>query len=151
MQVPLTGRCNCGAVRYVVTEPLERASYCRCKRCQRRSGAAASPQVHPAPGAFQVVEGQEALRMWRPPGGGEKWFCGAFGSSLFGSNPSHPDPVGIRMGTLDGDPGIRPGVRQFVAYAASWEPLPDDGLPRFPESRHARGAPRADSKGQVQG
>jgi hypothetical protein len=28
-------------------------------------------------------------------------------------------------------------VRQFVAYAASWEPIPDDGLARYPESRHA--------------
>jgi hypothetical protein len=41
------------------------------------------------------------------------------------------------MGTFDDDPGIRPSVRQFVAYAASWEPIPDDGLARFPESRHA--------------
>jgi hypothetical protein len=44
------------------------------------------------------------------------------------------------MGTFDEDPGIRPTVRQFVAYAAAWEPLPDDVLPRFAESRHAPGA-----------
>ena len=25
--------------------------------------------------------------------------------------------------------------RQFVAYAAPWEPIPDDGLPRYPEGR----------------
>jgi hypothetical protein len=34
---------------------------------------------------------------------------------------------------LDQDPGIRPQVHQFVAYASALEPLPDDGLPRFPE------------------
>ena len=50
---------------------------------------------------------------------------------------SHADPIGVRMGAFDGDPGIRPSVRQFVAYAAPWEPIPDDGLPRYPESRHA--------------
>jgi hypothetical protein len=33
------------------------------------------------------------------------------------------------------DPGIRPSYRQFVAYASAWEPLPDDGLTRFPEGR----------------
>jgi len=49
-ELPLTGGCNCGAVRYEVTEPLALASYCQCKRCQRRSGAAASPNAHPAPG-----------------------------------------------------------------------------------------------------
>jgi hypothetical protein len=25
------------------------------------------------------------------------------------------------MGTFDDDPGVRPSVRQFVAYAAPWE------------------------------
>jgi hypothetical protein len=75
--------------------------------------------------------------MWQPDDGGEKWFCGECGSALFGRNPAHADPIGIRMGTFDGDPGIRPSVRQFVSSAAPWEPIPDDGLPRFPQSRHA--------------
>jgi hypothetical protein len=140
MTLPLTGGCNCGAVRYEVSEALVRASYCHCTRCQRRTGTAASAQAHPAPGTFRIVAGEEALRMWKPPDGGEKWFCGECGSAIYGSNPSHPDSVGIRMGTFDSDPGIRPTVRQFVAYAAPWEPLPDDGLPRFPESRHAPAA-----------
>ena len=77
--------------------------------------------------------------MWKPDDGGEKWFCGDCGSSLFGRNPTHADPIGIRMGAFDDDPGIRPSVRQFVAYAAPWEPIPDDGLPRYPESRHKPG------------
>jgi hypothetical protein len=137
--LPLTGGCNCGTVRYEVTEPLIRASYCHCKRCQRRTGAAASAQAHPAPGTFRIVAGQESLRMWKPPGGdGEKWFCGECGSALYGFNPSHPESLAIRMGTFDNDPWIRPTVRQFVAYAAVWEAIPDDGLPRFPESRHVQ-------------
>jgi hypothetical protein len=137
--LPLIGGCNCGTVRYEVTEPLIRASYCHCKRCQRRTGAAASAQAHPAPGTFRIVAGQESLRMWKPPGGdGEKWFCGECGSALYGFNPSHPESLAIRMGTFDNDPGIRPTVRQFVAYAAVWEAIPDDGLPRFPESRHVQ-------------
>jgi len=138
VQLPLTGGCNCGAVRYEVAEPLVRASYCHCKRCQRRSGAAASPQAHPAPGSFRIVAGEDKLRMWKPDDSdGQKWFCSECGSAVYGSNASHPESVGIRMGTFDEDPGIRPTVRQFVAYAAPWEPLPTDDLPRFPESRHA--------------
>ena len=135
--LPLTGGCNCGAVRFEVTAPLVVASYCHCKRCQRRTGTAASANAHPAEGAFRIVSGDDRLRVWKPEGGGEKWFCGDCGSSVFGRNLSHADPIGIRMGTFDGDPGIRPSVRQFVKYAAPWEPIPDDGLPRFPESRHA--------------
>jgi hypothetical protein len=37
------------------------------------------------------------------------------------------------MGAFDGEPGIRPGYHQFVAYAVPWEPIPDDGLPRYEE------------------
>ena len=36
-------------------------------------------------------------------------------------------------GGEDADPGVRPSFRQFVAYAAAWEPIPDDGLPQYPE------------------
>ena len=38
---------------------------------------------------------------------------------------------------FDDDPGVRPSARQYVAYAAVWEAIPNDGLPRFPERRPA--------------
>ena len=137
-RLPLTGGCNCGAVRYEVSEPLVGASYCHCKRCQRRTGTSASANARTAPGAFRIVRGEEKLRCWQPDDGGEKWFCGECGSALFSRDPSRPEgSVGVRLGTFDGDPGVRPSVRQYVAYAAPWEPLPDDGLPRFLESRTA--------------
>src|SRR3982074_3092889 len=135
-ELPLTGGCNCGAVRFEVSEPLVVASYCHCKRCQRRSGAAASANGHPAPGTFRIVAGEDRLRAWKPDDGGEKWFCGDCGSALFARNPNHAQSIGIPVGGGDGDPGIRPSVRQFVAYAAPWEPIADDGLRRYPESRH---------------
>jgi hypothetical protein len=74
--------------------------------------------------------------VWKPDDGGEKWFCSDCRSSLYGRNPDHADPIAIRMGPFDRDPGIRPSVRQFIAYAAPWEPIPDDGLLRHPDSRH---------------
>ena len=43
--------------------------------------------------------------------------------------------IGVRLGGVDGDPGIAPQWRQYVAYAASWEEIPDDGLPRYPEGK----------------
>jgi hypothetical protein len=38
------------------------------------------------------------------------------------------------MGALDEDPGLTPKHRQYVAYAATWEPIPDDGIPHYPEA-----------------
>ena len=40
--LPLTGGCLCGGVRFEVVEPLVSASYCHCTRCQRRTGTAAA-------------------------------------------------------------------------------------------------------------
>ena len=73
------------------------------------------------------------MRAWTPRGGWEKWFCGECGSALFSRDPRDPDQTGIRLGAFDSDPGIRPSLRQFVAYAVPWEAIPDDGLPRHPE------------------
>ena len=134
--LPLTGGCNCGAVRYEVTAPLVIASYCHCKRCQRRTGAAASPSAHPAPGSFHIIEGQDRLKHWKPDDGGEKWFCSVCGSSIFARNDKHPEWIGVRMGTFDRDPEVRPSVRSWVGSAAPWEPIPDDGLPRHVASRY---------------
>jgi hypothetical protein len=130
---PLTGGCLCGGVRYEVTEPLVSSNYCHCTRCQRRTGAAASANARAAPGSFRIVQGEELVRVYAPDDGFEKAFCSVCGSALFSRNPDDPGQVGVRLGTFDGDPGIRPQQRNFVAYAAVWEPIPDDGLPRHPE------------------
>jgi hypothetical protein len=89
----------------------------------------------PAPGTFRILSGEDSLRAWSPGDGWEKSFCVQCGSSLFARDPDDRGRVGIRMGTFDSDPGVRPSVRQFVAYAVPWEPIPEDGLPRFPEGR----------------
>jgi hypothetical protein len=133
--LPLTGGCLCGGVRFEVTEAPVSAGYCHCTRCQRRTGTAASVQARLAPGSLRVVAGEELLRAYEPPTGFAKIFCSDCGSSLWSRNPSDPSVISVRLGVFDEDPGIRPQFRQFVAYAAPWEPIPDDGLPRFPESR----------------
>jgi hypothetical protein len=131
----LTGGCGCGAVRFEITEPLLSAGYCHCTRCQRRSGTAASANARAASGSVRIVAGEEELRAWAPEGGREKVFCGLCGSALFSREPGTTDNTGVRLGAIDGDPGVRPRSRQYVAYAATWEEIPDDGLPRYPESR----------------
>ena len=129
----LTGACGCGAIHFEVTRPFVSASYCHCTRCQRRTGAAASANGRAEPGTVRVTQGEDELRAWAPEGGFEKLFCGLCGSALFSRPPGTTDLTGVRLGAIDGDPGIRPQWHQYVAYAAPWEPIPDDGLPRYDE------------------
>lgn len=132
---PITGACGCGTIRFEVTEPFVSALYCHCTRCQRRTGAAASANARAQPGSVRVLEGVDELRLWAPEGGFEKLFCGRCGSALFSRPGGSEDIAGVRLGALDGDPGVRPEWRQYVAYAAAWEEIPDDGLPRYDESK----------------
>ena len=135
VSLPITGGCNCGAVRFEITEPFEASMYCHCTRCQRRTGTAASVNARVTSDAFRIVQGEDRIRTWEPSGGGApKHFCGDCGSALFSASPG---TIGVRLGAVDGDPGIRPSYRQYTAYAAAWEPIPDDGLPRHPEARPA--------------
>jgi hypothetical protein len=133
--LPLTGGCVCGGVRFEIAEPLLAAGYCHCTRCQRRTGTAASPQARIAPGSLRITAGAELVRSYEPEGGFVKEFCSACGSALWSRSPDDPELVSVRLGVFDGDPGVRPSYRQFVADAAPWEPIPDDGLPRYPELR----------------
>jgi hypothetical protein len=135
MAAVLTGGCGCGAVRYEVSEPFASASYCHCTRCQRRTGTAASANGRTAPGSFRITAGEEHIRTWAPEGGAAKNFCAVCGSALFSRTDGDPPTIGVRLGTVDGDPGIVPQWHQYVAYAAGWEEIPDDGLPRYPEGR----------------
>jgi hypothetical protein len=129
----LTGGCGCGAVRFELSgDALQSASYCHCTRCQRRTGTAASAQARFEAPALRVLSGEDVIRSWGPPGGWSKLFCGECGSALFARQPGG-ELMSVRLGALDQDPGIRPQWRQFVAYAAPWEPIPDDGLPRYDE------------------
>jgi hypothetical protein len=134
-ELRLRGGCLCGGVRYEISEPLVSAGYCHCTRCQRRTGTAASAQARVARGSFRVVQGEELLRAHEPDDGFAKVFCSACGSSMWSRHPEDPEVISVRLGTFDDDPGIRPSYRQYVSYAAPWEPIPDDGLPRYPDRR----------------
>lgn len=83
--------------------------------------------------SLRLLHGAELLGAWNAGSGLEKVFCSACGSALFAREPDSGEIVIVRLGAIDGDPGVRPSAHQFVSYAAPWEPLPDDGLPRFPE------------------
>ena len=132
---PLTGGCLCGQVRFEITKPLQFAAYCHCTRCQRRTGTAAAVSARIAPGSLRILSGDSLVKSYRPPDGFAKVFCANCGGALWSQSQKDPQVISVRMGAFDTDPGIRPSYRQFVAYAAPWEPIPEDGLPRHPEAR----------------
>jgi hypothetical protein len=132
-ETPLHGGCGCGAVRFEVRAPFASSRYCHCHRCQHRTGTSSSASARIGRGDFEIVSGAELIRSWEPDDGMPKAYCVECGSHLF-SGSLEDDFVSVRLGAVEGDPGIRPEHRQWVSSAAPWEPIPDDGLPRYDEA-----------------
>jgi hypothetical protein len=128
---PVAGSCLCGGVRFELTEPFRRANHCHCSYCRKHSGTFGLTQGRIPRSGFRLLAGEELLRVYRAsPESAAKVFCATCGSSLFGGAwPDGPE-ISVRLGALDGDPGIRPQYRSFVASRAPWDDLPGDGLPR---------------------
>jgi hypothetical protein len=137
LAVPIQGGCLCGSVRFEISRPLLSAGYCHCTHCQRRTGTGASANGRVPRAGFRLLQGADELFAFKPPEGRPKLFCATCGSALFSGDPFNDEEVAVRLGALDRDPGVRPRYRQFVESAAAWEPVPDDGLERFPRSRPA--------------
>ncbi|MGH7558788.1 MAG: GFA family protein [Gemmatimonadota bacterium] len=126
------GGCLCGAVRYELTGPFLRAGHCHCSRCRRHSGAAVCTQGRVRREDFRLITGEKSLRVYRPAeGAAVKAFCVRCGSSLFGGTWPEGPEVSIRLGSVDGDPGIRPQYHTFVDSKAPWDEITDD-LPQHP-------------------
>jgi hypothetical protein len=133
MSQVIRGGCLCGGVRFEVTLPFRRANHCHCSRCRKHSGTFGLSQGRIGRSQFRLLAGEELIRVFRPHGGKVKAFCGECGSSLFGGDWPEGEELSIRLGSLDGDPQIRPQYHTYVGSRAPWDVLPDDGLPRYEE------------------
>jgi hypothetical protein len=127
------GSCLCGGVRFEITAPFRRANICHCSRCRKHSGAGGLAQGRVTRAGFTLLAGSELIEAYRPSDGMAKAFCRRCGSSLFGGTWPDGSEVSVRLGALDVDPGIAPQYHSFVGSKATWERLPDDGLPRYDE------------------
>ncbi len=138
----LNGLCLCGAVRFLVTAPFTDAGRCHCKRCQIRSGQSSSLIARVPRAGLEITGGADELRVWRPPTGHPKWFCGLCGTHLFAGELDAEGPLFLRLGTLDPTPNVEPRWHAWVSSMPSWATLPDDGLPRYDRGLTAPAAHR---------
>ena len=122
-----TGRCYCGAVHYTVDGAFDYALNCHCSQCRRVTGSAFKPFAGVARARVAVTEGADALLVMGTARNNNT-SCARCGSLLF-SVVRDGAYVHVTLGTLDGDPGIRPAAHIFVGSKAPWFEISDD-LPR---------------------
>ena len=155
--LPLTGGCNCGAVRFEVSERPPRAVYCHCRRCQRRTGTAAAASAFAAPGTVRVVAGAEHIGSWKPGDGFEKDFCRECGSALFARDPESGEIAGVRLGAFDERPRRAPRrapvrrLRGALGAAARRRPAALPGGPHGLAREAARPRAPGGARGRCRG
>jgi hypothetical protein len=127
-EVAINGGCLCGRVRYATTGPLVDADHCHCSMCRRQHGAAFATYAGFNPGYFKWVAGEAQVKHYETAAGAGWCFCSECGSSLAGTRKGRITT--ITLGTVEGDPGIKPESHIFVDSRAQWCEITDD-LPQF--------------------
>jgi hypothetical protein len=126
--LPLTGGCFCGAVRYRIDDFPLLLYACHCRQCQRQSGSAFAMSMPVATSAFHIVKGKP--KAWqRPTESGEavvtSWFCENCGGRMYGERNTRPDSINVRAGTLDDTTWLVPAAHFFMESAQPWETIQD--------------------------
>ena len=136
MQIPFTGGCACGAIRYECLALPLRMLNCHCRDCQIASGSAYSPTLIMARSAVKLTKG-EAAHFERVAESGNvatREFCPACGTPLFASSSAAGEYLGVRASSLDDPSWFRPEADFWVASAQPWDHF-DPAIPKFPKNR----------------
>ena len=98
--------------------------------CRRQHGAAFSTYAEFNPGDFKWISGEGHVKVYETLAGAGWCFCNECGSSLAGTEKGRISTV--TLGTVEGDPGIKPESHIFVGSKARWHEINDE-LPQFEE------------------
>ena len=126
----IEGGCLCGAVRYRIDSELKQAGSCYCSMCRKSHGAAFGTYAAVPEGTLTWVSGKDEVKVYKSSPDGGRAFCPHCGSTL--GAVEKDELRWVTLGTVDGDPGIRPQAHIFVASKAPWHEINDD-LPQFDE------------------
>lgn len=113
-----TGGCQCGAVRYAFTAPLEHAHACHCRMCQRAVGGAFALLVGAKKTDFAWTEGAPAF--FASSNLAQRGYCRDCGTPLSFSYNRPDARIYVTIGSLD-NPDAAPIERHFgLESKLSW-------------------------------
>lgn len=127
-----TGSCHCGTVRFEVAGDMQGIFHCHCDTCQKLNGTAYGSTGFVAPDAFRITAGEDAVTGYESSPGKRRYFCSGCGTPIYALAEANPDRIGVRIGALDGDPGIRSKLHIWVSHQHPWHEV-ETSLPMFDE------------------
>lgn len=120
--LPLTGGCQCGALRYEIRQAPLMVYNCHCTNCKRIGGGSFSTPVTVLEVAFAFVTGKPLTHEWNSDVGTRRfgWLCGTCGTRIaHGAVPSS-GVLSVRSGTLDDTSWIDPVGDIWTRSAQPW-------------------------------
>lgn len=113
----IEGECFCGAVRCRIDGALKNARSCHCSRCRKAfSGAASAYAELESPESFAWTTGKENVRRYSSQIDWGLGFCKTCGSTMCGYFKGSVH--GVKLGCVNGDPGVKIGAHIFVRSRA---------------------------------
>lgn len=119
-ETPLTGGCQCNAVRFEARGTPRFVANCHCKACRRATAAAFSTWVGFV--SEQVAwHGERAIFESSP--GVQRGYCRACGTPLSYSGEKWPGETHLLIGAFDHPGTLVPSGDAFEAEKLPWTPL----------------------------
>ncbi len=128
----LTGSCLCRAVRFEISATPRRFVHCHCHTCRKVHGTVYGSSAIVDSDHFRLLAGADAVAAYESSPGKERCFCRHCGSHVYARFKARSQEIILRIGTLDGDPGIHPEAHIWVEHKAPWYEI-SDALPRHPQ------------------
>lgn len=131
MDFPLAGGCNCGAVRYSLTEAPLAVVACHCENCRRQSGATFSVNLVMKADAIDITGtcrtfDDSATESGQPV---HRDFCATCGSPIRSRPSASPQIEVIKAGTLDDPSPFAPTMHIWTSAKLDWVAIPE-GMPQ---------------------
>jgi len=128
--LPLVGGCQCGALRYEITQPPLMIYNCHCTNCQRIGGGAFSTPATVFAAGFAFSQGEPHIFEWTSDAGTRRfgWFCGGCGSRIAHGQIPTNGILSVRTGTLDDTTWVEPVGDIWTRSAQPWIVLSGDRL-----------------------
>ncbi len=100
--------------------------------CRKAQGPTFRARARLKASDFRFTKGAELVTYYESSPGNHRGFCRVCGSPVHSKFDDHPAALGLPLGVLDQDPGIKPLFHVFVGSKAPWHDITDD-LPQFQE------------------
>jgi len=123
---PLTGGCQCGAVRYEIAEDPFAIYVCHCRECRKQSASAFGISLQVRRAGFRVTRG--APKTWSRAIDStlDCRFCEDCGSRLWDEMAGDVSTVTVKGGSVDDPVDMRLAIHIWTARRLPGVIIPED-------------------------